>query len=296
MDPAQLPEEVHQRELVPAVEDRPATASSGPGRGAGKLIVGALIATGLFLLKIKSILFLFLARGKLLLVNPLEGFGLAQLTMTLVSMIVSVGAYAFRMGLSFAIGFVVLTVIHELGHALVIRAKGLRAGAMVFIPFVGGAVTLKDQPHSAFDDAQIGLAGPIAGTVASLLSLWIFRASGDPLYLILAFAGFLLNLFNLMPIGPFDGGRIAAAISKWMWVLGGGILVYFLVVWRSPLLVLVLVLGAFQIYRAAVGELDGLFYSVTIAQRARIAVIYFALVSFLGFEAMTTHRMLLMLH
>jgi len=260
-----------------------------------KVAAGILIATGLLALKLKGLLFFGLAKFKPLMVNPLEGFGLAQFAWTAGSMAVTIGAYAFKFGLAFAIGFVLLTVIHELGHALLIRAKGLRASAMVFIPFIGGAVTLKDQPRSAFDDAQIGLAGPIAGTVASLLCLFIYRLNGDSLYLVLAFAGFALNLLNLMPVGPLDGGRIAAAISKWMWVLGSGILVYMLVVWRNPLLLPVLFLGLYQIYRTIIGDYDELFYAVTISQRSRIAAFYFALVFFLGYETLTVHAELLTL-
>ena len=97
---------------------------------------------------------------------------------------------------------------------------------MVFIPFIGGAVTLKDQPRSAYDDAQIGLAGPIAGTFASLVFLQIYKWTDQPLYLAIAVAGFAVNLINLLPIGMLDGGRISAAVTKWMWVFGGGVLVY----------------------------------------------------------------------
>lgn len=260
-----------------------------------KVALGVVLATGLLLLKLKGLVFLALTKFKLLLVNPLEGFGVAQFAWTGGSMAVTIGAYAFKFGLAFAVGFVLLTVVHELGHAVMIRAKGLRASAMVFIPFVGGAVTLKDQPRSAFDDAQIGLAGPVAGTLASMLCLVIYRQSADSLYLVLAFAGFILNLFNLMPIGPLDGGRIAAAISKWMWVLGGGILVYLLVEWKNPLMIPVLLLGVYQIYKTITGDYDRLFYSVTIGQRSTIAVFYFGLIFLLGYETLMVHAELLAL-
>src|SRR5437764_811122 len=129
------------------------------------------------------------------------------------SMALSIAAYAiFLRQYPFALilGFVLIILIHEIGHAVVIRAKGLRAGVMVFIPFIGGAVTLKDQPRSAYDDAQIGLAGPIFGTVASLVVLQLYKWLGNPLYLAIAAAGVFINLFNLLPIGMLDGGRISA--------------------------------------------------------------------------------------
>ena len=182
-------------------------------------------------------------------------------------------------------GFTIIIVIHEIGHAMVIRAKGLRAGVMVFIPFIGGAVTLKDQPRSAYDDAQIGLAGPIAGTAACLIVLQIYKWNGTPLYLAIAVAGFAVNLINLLPIGMLDGGRISAAVTKWMWVFGGGALVYKVVKQPNPLMLLVLLLVAFQVYASILREKDDkAFYDVTATQRTAIAVAYFALVVFLGHQ------------
>ena len=163
---------------------------------------------------------------------------------------------------------------------------------MVFIPFIGGAVTLKDQPRSAYDDAQIGLAGPIAGTLASFACLLIFYGTDRLLYLALAYAGFLLNLLNLLPIAPLDGGRVSAAITKWMWVGGGLIVVYFMIAWKNPLLIVILLLGLFQLYRSVTGEQGEKFYDVTAGQRGSIATIYFLLVCLLGYQSVVTHRAL----
>jgi len=260
-------------------------------RSLAKILSVGLVGVTFLLLKMKGLLFLVFAKSKWLMVNPLEGFSLAQLAMTGGSMVVTIAAYAMNMGFRFALGFVLLTVIHELGHALVIRAKGLRASAMVFIPFVGGAVTLKDQPTTVFDDAQIGLAGPIAGTLASFASLFIFEWTGQRLYLAIAFAGFILNLFNLLPIGPLDGGRISTAISRWMWLFGGLILVYVMITWRSPLLILVLLLGLFQMYKS-IREPNPKFYSITAGQRGIIAIVYFGLLFCLGYQSVATHKVL----
>jgi Zn-dependent protease len=211
-----------------------------------------------------------------------------QISWTAGSMVVSVAAYAKQMGWAFAVGFIVVLVLHEVGHAVMIRAKGLRAGAMVFIPFIGGAVTLKRQPRSAYTDAQIALAGPIAGAAASFVSLSIYRLTGDALYLKIAHVGFLLNLFNLIPIGPLDGGRISAAITKWMWVLGGLILMGMTLYWPNPLLIILVIFSVFQIYRAIGEERRKRFYNVTVAQRGRIAAIYFTLLVFLAYESLLT--------
>ena len=265
----------------------PAHAAEGCGaplkrRGFFARILALLVlAVGM----VKAILFVAVDYMRGLAVNPFEGFGLTQFAVAGASMALSIAAYATKAPLPLVVGFVLIILIHEIGHAVVIRAKGLRAGMMVFIPFIGGAVTLKDQPRSAYDDAQIGLAGPIAGTFASLVVLQIYKWTNAPMYLAIAAAGFAVNLLNLLPIGMLDGGRISAAVTKWMWVFGGGALVYKVIKQPNPLMLLVLFLVAFQVYASIAREKDDKsFYDVTFTQRASIAVAYFFLVVFLGHQ------------
>ncbi|MEA2336561.1 MAG: hypothetical protein QOE82_568, partial [Thermoanaerobaculia bacterium] len=218
-------------------------------------------------------------------VNPFEGFGLMQFSVAGGSMALSIWAMALKYPLPVVVGLVGIILIHEIGHAVAIRAKGLRAGVMVFIPFVGGAVTLKDQPRSAFDDAQIGLAGPVAGTFATLVVLQVYKWTGEPVYLAIAGGGFLINLVNLLPIGMLDGGRISAAVTKWMWVFGGGVLIYKVVKQPNPLMLIIVLLVALQVYLSIVREKDDkAFYDVTVSQRVFIGVAYFLLVLFLGHQ------------
>jgi len=269
----------------------PESAAEGGGaplkrRGFFARIFAALvIAAGV----VKAILFIAVDYMRGLAVNPFEGFGLTQFAVAGVSMALSIAAYATKAPLPLVIGFTIIILIHEIGHAVVIRAKGLRTGMMVFIPFIGGAVTLKDQPRSAYDDAQIGLAGPIAGTFASLIVLQFYKWTNTPLYLAIAAAGFAVNLINLLPIGMLDGGRISAAVTKWMWLLGGGALIYKVAKQPNPLMLVILLLVAFQVYASIVREKDDKsFYDVTLAQRTAIAVTYFFLVVFLGHQTWMT--------
>ena len=254
-----------------------------------RVFAALVIAAGM--VKATAVIVFDYMRG--LAVNPFEGFGLTQFAVAGASMALSIAAYATKAPLPLVVGFTIIILIHEIGHAVVIRAKGLRAGMMVFIPFIGGAVTLKDQPRSAYDDAQIGLAGPIAGTFASLVILQIYKWTNTPLYLAIAAAGFAVNLLNLLPIGMLDGGRISAAVTKWMWVLGGGALVYKVAKQPNPLMLVILLLVAFQVYASIQREKDDRsFYDVTISQRAAIAVTYFFLVVFLGHQTwMTLNRL-----
>ncbi len=258
--------------------------SAPPRRSFAKAISGFFLLIALGLFKLKGLAILLIEKFRLLLVNPFEGFGALQFAVAGVSMAVTIGAYALKFPIGIVLGFVVVTLIHEIGHAVVIRAKGLRAGFMVFIPFIGGAVTLKDQPRSAYDDAQIGLAGPIAGTFASLVALQIFKWTGNPLFLLIALTGFILNLINLLPIGMLDGGRISAAVTKWMWLIGGAILTYKAIKQPNALLIVILILAVFQVYASINREKDDQFYEVTGAQRAAVAVAYFSLVIFLAHQ------------
>lgn len=249
-------------------------------------ISALLILAGVFAIKAKGLIIVFVERLRPLVANPLEGFGAVQYAVAGGSFVVTIAAYATQAPFAVVLGFLVITLVHELGHAAAIRAKGLRTGFLVFIPFIGGAVTLKDQPRTAFHDAQIGLAGPIAGTLASLVSLGIYKAFGDPLYLLIAFLGFALNLFNLLPLGMLDGGRISAAITKWMWVLGGAAVAYKVFKQPNPLTIVIAILALFQVYASIVREkTDSRFYEVTASQRAGIAIAYFSLVLFLGHQA-----------
>ena len=254
-----------------------------------RLFATLVIAAGM----VKAVAFIVFDYMRGLAVNPFEGFGLTQFAVAGASMALSIAAYATKAPLPLVVGFAVIILIHEIGHAVVIRAKGLRAGMMVFIPFIGGAVTIKDQPRSAYDDAQIGLAGPIAGTFASLVVLQMYKWTNAPLYLAIAAAGFAVNLLNLLPIGMLDGGRISAAVTKWMWVFGGGALIYKVAKQPNPLMLIVLLLVAFQVYASIRREKDDKsFYDVTISQRAAIAVTYFFLVVFLGHQTwMTLNRL-----
>ena len=116
------------------------------------------------------------------------------------------------------------------------------------------------------------------------------------MYLAIAAAGFAVNLLNLLPIGMLDGGRISAAVTKWMWVIGGGVLIYKVLKQPNPLMLIVLLLVAFQVYASIQREKDDKsFYDVTISQRAAIAATYFFLVLFLGHQTwMTLNRLSLL--
>jgi Zn-dependent protease len=251
------------------------TGAAGSGRKAG-LAAGSAAAAGLAL-KFKGALLVLLAKAKFL-VGGLKLLQLGKIATTGLSMAVSIWAYGLLFGLPFAVGFVLLIFVHEMGHAAVIYEKGLRAGPPVFIPFVGAAIVLKDHPLDARQEAEIALGGPVAGALAAA-ACWVLGSwFGSDLLRALAYSGLFLNLFNLLPVPPLDGGRIAAAVSRWLWVAGLAVAVPLALAWRNPILILVVVLGglrAFRVWRTP--EADSPYYAIAPGPRRALALAYFGL-------------------
>lgn len=185
-----------------------------------------------------------------LLLLLFTGAKFGKLLLTGGSMLVSVFAYALLFGWRYAVGFVVLLFVHEMGHYIAARQRGLNVGAPTFIPFVGAWVELKDMPHDAETEAYVGLGGPLLGTIGALACYFFARDQDSNLLLAIAYSGFFLNLFNLIPLSPFDGGRITAVLSPRVWLLGVPVLVA-LFFWRpSPMLILMALLAAPQLLKA----------------------------------------------
>ncbi len=196
---------------------------------------------------------------------------------TLGTMLLSIGAYALEWGWAFAVGFVLLVFVHEMGHAVALRREGIPAGAPVFIPFIGAFVAMHGRPRDAAVEARVAMAGPISGSLAAWLVLGAGLAWHQPLLTALGHTAVLLNLFNLVPVPPLDGGRIAGAFTHAYWVIGyvvGGVA---LVLTRSPLLLIVLAVGLFTLVKRWREPVPG-YDALAPRQRASIALAYAALV------------------
>lgn len=231
-----------------------------------------------------------------LLLLLLSGAKLGKLFTTGGTMLVSLVVYAFVFGWKYAAGFVALLFVHEMGHYMAARQRGLAVGAPTFIPFVGAWVELKDLPHDAETEAHVGLGGPLLGSVGALAVYFIARDDGPTWLLAVAYAGFFLNLFNLIPLSPFDGGRITAVLSPRIWFLGVPVLLA-LFYWRpSPMLVLMAVLAAPQLWRAwkfdPNSEEAKTYYAVPAARKWEYALIYLGLAAFLAVMTHDTHALL----
>jgi Zn-dependent protease len=153
------------------------------------------------------------------------------LTKTIGSMVVSILAYMWAFGWDWrlAVGFVLLILVHEMGHVIALRHYGYSASPPIFIPFMGALINLRQPPRNAWEEAMIGIGGPVLGTIGSLACFavwWFFPESTVALKV--AIFGFMLNFFNMLPIPPLDGGRVTAAISPWVWIVGLAAMAYWL--------------------------------------------------------------------
>jgi Zn-dependent protease len=228
-----------------------------------------------------------------LLLLLLKGAKLGKVLTTSGTMLLSVVAYSFVFGWWYAVGFVALIFVHEMGHYIAARQRGLAVGAPTFIPFVGAWIELKDQPHDAETEAYIGMAGPLWGTIGALACFWVGRSTDSNLLLAVSYSGFFLNLFNLIPLSPFDGGRVTAVISPRLWLIGVPILVG-LFLWRpSPLLILMAVLAAPNVMKAIRGIRDAreeAYYTVRADVRVQYGLLYLGLAAFLALMCHDLHE------
>jgi len=230
-----------------------------------------------------------------LLALLLSGVKLGKLFTTGGTMLLSVIVYAFIWGWRYAAGFVALIFVHEMGHYIAARQRGLDVGAPTFIPFVGAWIELKEMPHDAETEAYVGMGGPLVGTVGALVCYFIARDTNTDWLLAVAYSGFFLNLFNLIPVTPLDGGRITQVISPWLWVAGVPILLAMMIWSPSPMLILIAVLAGMQLwttwshrhYPAAQA-----YRMASMETRIGYAAMYVALVGFLAVMTYDVHEML----
>ena len=213
---------------------------------------------------------------------------------TLGSALVSVAAYSLWGGPWFAVGLVLMIFIHEMGHVVEIRRQGMEATAPIFIPFFGAAIFQRSHAQSPMRQAQIGIAGPIAGTVGATAALVLYGSTHWTVLLGWAYLGFLINLFNMIPFGMLDGGWILAPVSKWIQVAGLGLLGYlFITGVVSPLVIIIVVLGIpVVIQRFRNKAHDAYLTSEPATQRYLMGAAWLGLVAYLAFFFVQTETML----
>jgi Zn-dependent protease len=237
-----------------------------------------------------ALLFGALAYGKYALLVIFKVPALA----TLGTALVSVAAYSFLGGPWFAVGLVLMIFVHEMGHVVEIRRQGMQATAPIFIPFLGAAIFQRSHAQSPMRQAQIGIAGPVAGTIGATAALVLYGSTHWVVLLMWAYYGFLINLFNMIPFGMLDGGWILAPVSKWIQVAGLAVLAFLWVDGLiSPLVIIIVVLGlpiVFQRFRNR--AMDAYLTSGPAGPRYAMGAAWLGLVAYLSFFFFQTEQML----
>ena len=268
-------------------EQRDASANGsadGPKKRKGLAGLGGLAATiGGLLLKLKGLIFFI------------------KFAPALISAAVSVVVYSLFFGWTFALGIVASLFIHEMGHALVMKLKGIPVGGLIFIPLLGAAVTMRQMPANAKDEAEVGIAGPIAGAIAASVCLVLAHLTPNTrtIWAPLAYFGFFINLFNLIPIVPFDGGRVLAAIDRRIWILGfAGLLIYQIWLWMngnfSIFLLFFIIIAATQLWSRGKDNTPEAqaYYDVPFGTRVTLGLVYFGLAVVLVLGMTISHSLM----
>ncbi|HZG63012.1 MAG TPA: site-2 protease family protein [Rubrobacteraceae bacterium] len=233
-----------------------------------KRLLAPLAAIGFLLFKFKGLLLLLLK---------------VKFVGTALTMLLSIGAYALLFPVWFAVGVVVLIWVHEMGHVLQLKREGIKASAPMFIPFLGAFVAMKEMPKNALVEARVGLAGPVLGTLGGVATLGLYAGTGNELFLGLAYVNFLINLFNLAPILPLDGGRTVGALSPVFQLLGMGLMVVLFFV--APIIAIVALLGLPEVWRrwktrhTPEGQA---YYGIPLRYRLGVGAVYLGLIVVLG--------------
>jgi Zn-dependent protease len=233
---------------------------------------------------------------KTLLFLLLSGLKWGKLAATGGTMLLSLAVYAMIWGWPYAAGFIALMFVHEMGHYVAARQRGLDVGAPMFVPFVGAWIDLKEHPADVETEAYVAMAGPLVGTVAAVAVYLWGRYTDSSLLLAIAYAGLFLNLFNLVPISPLDGGRITAIISPRVWLIGAPMMLAILIYRPSPVLVIIAIMAVPQLMKAWKYDPKApenlAYYGVPLQAKLEYGGLYLALTAYLCVMTYEVHEML----
>jgi Zn-dependent protease len=231
-----------------------------------------------------------------LLLLLLSGLKWGKLATTGGTMLLSLAVYATIWGWPYAAGFIALMFAHEMGHYVAARQCGLNVSAPAFIPFVGAWINLKEQPRDVRTEAYVAVAGPLVGTVSAVATYLWSRWTGSTLLLAIAYAGLFLNLFNLLPVSPLDGGRITAIVSPRVWLIGAPVMLAVLFYRPSPVLAIIAIIAFPQLITAWKYDPKApenlAYYGVPLQTKLEYGGLYLALTAYLGVMTFEVHEML----
>jgi Zn-dependent protease len=238
-------------------------------------------------------LFLIFKAGKIwaILKGALIFFKFGKFLTTGLSMMLMIVVYTYMYGWKYAVGIVLLLFIHEMGHLTASRRLGIDTSLPMFIPFVGALIQMREQPKDAKTESIVGIAGPVFGAFGAVVCLLLGELFDSGLLLALAYFGFLLTVFNLVPAHPLDGGRIVTAISLKLWVVGIPVMVFFSLYYFNPIGILICILAikkAWEVWK----DRDNPYYDTDWGFRFKMGVSYFSLFALSAYYTYNLHEVL----
>jgi Zn-dependent protease len=267
LDP-RVPPEQQPRALPP---EQPNSMRRGAG-AAGGILVGIAV----FWTKVKLVLgVLFGLKWLVLAPKLLWSFG---------SIFASLWFYAILFGWKFGVVFVLQILVHEMGHYLTFRNYGVPVSLPMMIPGLGAFVS-SPMTEDPARNAVAALMGPVFGVGAATVCWGYGLFTGEPFWIAAAYVGFFLNLFNLIPAYPFDGGRVAGAIDGRIWLVGAALLVGFVVLTHnySPFMLLIVAFVLISSIPRGIaawrGQVDPRERIAQPMQRVLMAIGYFGLIA-----------------
>ena len=223
-------------------------------------------------------------------------FKFGKLGGTMLTMLIALAVYTSVFGWQYALGFITMMMVHEMGHFIAAKQRSLNVSTPTFIPFVGAWIELKDQPMDAETEAYVASAGPLFGTVAATAVYFWGRENESQLLLAIAYAGFFLNFFNLIPLSPLDGGRMTAVLSPRIWFVGVPMMLALMLYRPSPLLVVICIAAipalkqAWNFDKNAVENRS--YYSASLATKTEYGIFYIGLAGYLALMTEGTHALI----
>lgn len=248
------------------------------------------VATGLGLLAAVGVFFL---KFKVAILGALKAGWLLKSTG---SMLVSLGLYTAVYGWRFAVALIALLYIHEMGHYLIMKVKGLNPNAPVFVPFLGAYVAMTKLPDDPITHAWVAYAGPFIGGLAAVAMYYLGLQTDNHFLAAAASFGFVLNLMQLIPAKPFDGGFIAECISKWFLIPGIIVLALMTLSWQSIMLTIICLVAVVQTYNRFRHGSPYDNVKIPVLERLKVGFAYVGLAVMLGYYYWQSESALKYLH
>jgi len=248
--------------------------------------VGLLAVLGLVFGKLKFLMGPLFFLGKLLKLGKFMTTGL--------SMVIMIVSYTFFYGWKYAAGIVGLIFVHEMGHLYFARLKKIDVSLPVFIPFVGAFIRMKEEPKDVKTESFVAVGGPLVGMMGAFICLFLAIAAKSTLWAALAYFGFFMTVFNMIPAHPLDGGRIAASLSPLMWLVGIVAMLMITLYFFNPIALLILLLSvgkAWKVWKNR-DQLPEDYYHVERSFRIKMAFAYFSIFAISSFFTFFLHELL----